>query len=218
MVEVVCRLHEPGQELRAPPATEAKHLLLDLIGWSPPRPAPLTRRNAAFPYRPFVFVAFGTCPSLDAERGFAAWSRWRPVIRPRFPLRRARWSPGAEPALGLPVPRRPLCSSPRVVLARPGHSGRVSGPLRDKAPRRATHIDGLRGGACRKKVRRRPTLPGGHPPSTIGADGLHCRVRNGNGCFPAAVATGTSHGSQTTVENPRASTSQEQEDPKPSAD
>ncbi len=42
----------------------------------------------------------------------------------------------------------------------------------------------------REKSRRRPTLPGGSPPSTIGAGGLHCRVRNGNGCFPAAIATG----------------------------
>ena len=40
------------------------------------------------------------------------------------------------------------------------------------------------------KSRRRPTLPGGLPPSTIGAGGLNCRVRNGNGCFPAAMATG----------------------------
>jgi hypothetical protein len=40
------------------------------------------------------------------------------------------------------------------------------------------------------RSRRRPTLPGGLPPSTIGAGGLNCRVRNGNGCFPAAMATG----------------------------
>src|SRR3954468_12056254 len=41
-----------------------------------------------------------------------------------------------------------------------------------------------------EKSRRRPTLPGGSPPSTIGAGGLHFRVRNGNGCFPAAIVTG----------------------------
>ncbi len=40
------------------------------------------------------------------------------------------------------------------------------------------------------KTRRRPTLPGGLPPSTIGAGGLNYRVRNGNGCFPTAMATG----------------------------
>ena len=48
----------------------------------------------------------------------------------------------------------------------------------------------LGGGLRHEKSRRRPTLPGGLPPSTIGAGGLNCRVRNGNGCFPAAMATG----------------------------
>ena len=38
--------------------------------------------------------------------------------------------------------------------------------------------------------RRRPTLPGGYPPSTIGAGGLNFRVRDGNGCDSAAMATG----------------------------
>jgi hypothetical protein len=37
--------------------------------------------------------------------------------------------------------------------------------------------------------RRRPTLPGGIPPSTIGAGGLNFRVRNGNGWDPSAMAT-----------------------------
>ncbi len=57
-------------------------------------------------------------------------------------------------------------------------------PERTKPPR----AEALRG--FREKSRRRPTLPGGLPPSTIGAGGLNCRVRNGNGCFPAAMATG----------------------------
>jgi hypothetical protein len=48
----------------------------------------------------------------------------------------------------------------------------------------------LSGGCCLEKSRRRPTLPGGYPPSTIGAGGLNCRVRNGNGCLSAAMATG----------------------------
>jgi hypothetical protein len=39
------------------------------------------------------------------------------------------------------------------------------------------------------EIRRRPTLPGGHPPSTISAGGLNFRVRNGNGCDPSAIAT-----------------------------
>ena len=36
--------------------------------------------------------------------------------------------------------------------------------------------------------RRRPTLPASYPTSTIGAGGLNCRVRNGNGCGPSAMA------------------------------
>jgi hypothetical protein len=39
------------------------------------------------------------------------------------------------------------------------------------------------------EIRRRPTLPGSLPPSTIGAGGLNFRVRNGNGCDPSALAT-----------------------------
>ena len=41
-----------------------------------------------------------------------------------------------------------------------------------------------------KKNRRRPTLPGPCEPSTIGAEGLNCSVRNGKRCFPLAKATG----------------------------
>ena len=44
-------------------------------------------------------------------------------------------------------------------------------------PRRGPH----------SKNRRRPTLPGGCPPSTIGAERLNCSVRNGKRCFPLAM-------------------------------
>ena len=37
------------------------------------------------------------------------------------------------------------------------------------------------------KNRRRPTLPGGCPPSTIGAERLNCSVRNGKRCLPLAM-------------------------------
>ena len=37
------------------------------------------------------------------------------------------------------------------------------------------------------KNRRRPTLPGGCPPSTIGAERLNCSVRNGKRCLPFAM-------------------------------
>ena len=39
------------------------------------------------------------------------------------------------------------------------------------------------------KIRRRPTLPRSPPRSTIGAEELNFRVRNGNGCDLFAIAT-----------------------------
>ena len=48
----------------------------------------------------------------------------------------------------------------------------------------------LRRGPHLRSFRRRPTLPGGNPPSTIGADRLNFRVRDGNGCDSVAMATG----------------------------
>ena len=45
-------------------------------------------------------------------------------------------------------------------------------------------------GGSFKINRRRPTLPGPCGPSTIGAEGLNCSVRNGKRCFPLAIATG----------------------------
>src|SRR5262249_37639639 len=47
------------------------------------------------------------------------------------------------------------------------------------------------GAALIEDVRRRPTLPRGPPRSTIGAEGLNFRVRNGTGCFPFAMTTET---------------------------
>ena len=44
--------------------------------------------------------------------------------------------------------------------------------------------------ASQAKSRQRPTLPRSCPRSTIGAEGLNDRVRNGNGCGPLAMVTG----------------------------
>ena len=48
-------------------------------------------------------------------------------------------------------------------------------------------------GFSSKKSRQRPTLPHSYPCSTIGAEGLNFRVRNGNGCFPFAMVTKNSN-------------------------
>ena len=47
------------------------------------------------------------------------------------------------------------------------------------------------GSALKCVVRRRPSLPHGPPCSTIGAERLNFRVRNGAGCFPFAMITET---------------------------
>jgi hypothetical protein len=87
--------------------------------------------------------------------------------------------------VGLPAPR-PELGRPRGRGASPRRCSAMGGSYgqNDEHPRNAS------GGVRRAKIRRRPTLPGGLPPSTIGAGGLNCRVRDGNGCDSAAMATG----------------------------
>src|SRR5207244_11507207 len=64
-----------------------------------------------------------------------------------------------------PEPRRPR---QRLAFLR--------GPDQSEGPLRGPEENG-----------RRPTLPGGCPPSTIGANGLNFSVRNGKRCFPVAM-------------------------------
>src|SRR5215211_451457 len=94
-----------------------------------------------------------------------------------------------------------------------GHWAWQQAPRRPSAggARRQSRPDGFRhaqvqrerpgGSSCRTKkkgpergpelIRRRPTLPGGCPPSTIGASGLNFSVRNGKRCTPAAITAET---------------------------
>ena len=121
------------------------------------------------------------------------------------PCRRAGLRPSIHRSYG-----RPPCLHPSIHHSdgrRPSvHSRRSpTGAGNERTGRRAWLVM-LRGGgseACRKRriphpervgcsyceIRRRPTLPGGLPPSTIGADRLNFRVRDGNGCDPVAMAT-----------------------------
>ena len=41
----------------------------------------------------------------------------------------------------------------------------------------------------KRKSRRLPIFPGRFQPSILGASGLNCRVRDGNGCTPTAIDT-----------------------------
>ena len=49
-------------------------------------------------------------------------------------------------------------------------------------------------GPFKERNRRRPTLPGGCPPSTIGPGELNFSVRNGKRCFPAGMTAELSRG------------------------
>src|SRR5690606_13666873 len=97
--------------------------------------------------------------------------------------------PLVSPGRLLPSPLRERRT--RQTRTRPPHtliSGRrVTGRRRPWKMRRAPPANA--GRAPSKKVRRRPTLPHSHPCSTIGAERLNFRVRNGTGCFPLAITT-----------------------------
>lgn len=89
-------------------------------------------------------------------------------------------TPCTTPQRSRPGTRRPL---PRGVT--PPRRARTREPRQTKAPARDELVQGL----SWNNSRRRPTLPRSCPRSTIGAEGLNCRVRNGNGCDPLAMAT-----------------------------
>ncbi len=103
-------------------------------------------------------------------------------VHPNHARPRAERNGAAEELDGLVLrPRTHLTSNgrPRCRTA----SGREDGRKTKRAPCACA-------GGSPSEIRRRPTLPGGLPPSTIGAGRLNFRVRDGNGCDSAAMATG----------------------------
>jgi hypothetical protein len=146
--------------------------------------------------------ARGGCPKpatrVRAARVAAAGAGGPGARGPRCDCRSGR--PGcARPALRLPE-RAAQMRAARVATAEAGDPG-ARGPrcgcrsvrpgcvaARTALPERRRAAP--RGGS-RRKNRRRPTLPGPCEPSTIGAVGLNCSVRNGKRCFPHAIATGS---------------------------
>jgi hypothetical protein len=98
---------------------------------------------------------------------------------------------GRPPVLGL-APRGAFLSPPPLLPDVPGPSDTLTYLQPQQYPDiseegRST----LRERPSSLHVRRRPTLPRGPPRSTIGAEGLNFRVRNGTGCFPFAVTAET---------------------------
>jgi hypothetical protein len=155
----------------------------------PERPTPLPERPAPPPERaaPVPPARRGVAPSLPAP----PWP-----ARPFWPAPEpdVRWRPPAWGRESPPCPPRPfpttINSQPSQPRARPRRRGadtRCSQACSRHTKGRYQHGNGPQ----HKNVRRRPTLPRGPPRSTIGAEGLNFRVRNGTGCFPFAMATET---------------------------
>jgi hypothetical protein len=113
----------------------------------------------------------------------------------RYPKVRGTW---CQPPADRSVPlSKATCSAPPLQQAGtlqrfrggvqpPGAAkDQGSGNSRNRRPMSLSH-----GPYSEDNSRRRPTLPHTCARSTIGAGGLNCRVRNGNGCFPPATVTG----------------------------
>ncbi|GEM_PF-540521 len=126
-------------------------------------PAGLVRRRP-FPAPPAAAAA--AVPARPARRPPAATPPRRP--------------PAATPVRRAPAPFRVLGSS----------ATEPASPSTLAADKRRGPLD-LSRAALFRHVRRRPTLPRGPPRSTIGAEGLNFRVRNGTGCFPFAITAET---------------------------
>ncbi len=105
------------------------------------------------------------------------------TMRPASPGDLRPWLAATARALGEGAPR--LGGDPHpgagVVRPRSRDATRTAAYENEKSPPE---------GGLFREIRRRPTLPEGIPSSTIGAGGLNFRVRNGNGCDTAAMATG----------------------------
>ena len=84
---------------------------------------------------------------------------------------------------------RTLTLSASLVGPRRGADNAERGPQR-RTNRPTTQNGPPEGRPVPTYNRRRPTLPGPCGPSTIGAEGLNCSVRNGKRCFPLAMTTG----------------------------
>ncbi len=176
----------------------------DRSGWSPRRvssrpPLPASRRGrpGAAPRRGAPPPGRrGGAPGLLERRDADSSSRRPPRSRPgwaRLPLRRGGSPRGERGRFGLSSSSSSSGRATSASLVSADRTGRVRPACdevaRDERPARTPDL-GASEGRSSEKSRRRPTLPGGYPPSTIGAGGLHYRVRDGNGCFPAAIATG----------------------------
>src|SRR6202050_1474925 len=138
----------------------------------PPGPPVLAARRGDVPRR--FNPLFPACPA-------------RPALAPPDPG--TRLGPAGRPFDSPPCRPRPFPATANSHLAR---SFSATTPPECQIHRKRIEGRYQHGSdPQREDVRRRPTLPRGPPRSTIGAEGLNFRVRNGTGCFPFAMATET---------------------------
>ena len=171
MTDRRCRNGEPRRCLRfrgrVATSSSACRYHLDCLG------------GAGCPGRPGPAGRLGPPPGRNRSRIHAdarrtGTSNLRPVVR-------ARSRPPSAPSQASHARRHTGAYNVKPLRTNgvPTHGRRTEG--------RYQHGSGPQ----HEDVRRRPTLPRGPPRSTIGAEGLNFRVRNGTGCFPFAMATET---------------------------
>jgi hypothetical protein len=155
-------------------------------------------------FRPGAFLASRSQCSTGAHKAEVLARSFSPPSISRSTWRRlASTASSRSPRTG-PVVSKP--SAGRPSGARTGRSSRrpAAAPVGMGLPTRWTSAGRSPGSARRHRPRneksrpegrlflknwQRPTLPGGCPPSTIGAERLNGSVRNGKRCFPLAIAT-----------------------------
>jgi hypothetical protein len=143
-------------------------------------------------YRPGCLGGAGCCPGRSGRAGRFGRPPGRNQSRTHAAARRTG-----------PSNRRPAArarSRPPSAPSQASHAHSHTGARNVKPFRtNGVPIHGRRtegryqhgSGPQHEDVRRRPTLPRGPPRSTIGAEELNFRVRNGTGCFPFAMAAET---------------------------
>jgi hypothetical protein len=167
-----------GRDVGALAVESAPDQLLEPGAW----PLPLTPQDdAQLPTQPLAPL----CASCSSGRGFAS-SFLQILPRGEHPCCSASGSCHRGPQ-GTCIPKSLPDSVSLLGCQRqaPGLALRAM-PGAQKETARGMN----RGPSGNLIPRQRPTLPRTCARSTIGAEGLNCRVRNGNGCFPLATATG----------------------------
>ena len=188
------------------PVEPARSVPLAFLGFPPLARTPLGRAAPLPAPPPLRAPPARTPPTREPPAREPPVRAPPPRAAPPVPVRTACARPAARARAGrLCRPGRPcwggrLCWGDRFAhcLSRVPLTLRVPQPRLPTSNRchysTQTYEEGRStssGATLFKHVRRRPTLPRGPPRSTIGAEELNFRVRNGTGCFPFAITAET---------------------------